>query len=122
MGQILEMKQVRQIQDRGIHSTFRQVRDPNPHTDLQPNLQEDPPMDLQADLQMDLEADLQVRTDLQPDLQVHKQGFEGTLQQNSSLVSFQAETSTEREKPMGGTCEQMKLLQGSRRLPQGPNV
>ena len=36
---------------------------------------------------MDLQANLQVRT-----------GLEGTLQQNSPLVLFQAETSTEREK------------------------
>ena len=64
-------------------------------------------------LQMDLQADLQVRMDLQPDLQV-KTGLGAT--QNSPLVSFQAETSTEREKPrtcippdqhtsMGGNCE-----------------
>ena len=65
----MEMKQMRQIQDRCIHNnTFRQMRDPDLHMDLQPNLQEDPPTDLQADLQMDLQANLQVRTDLQPDL------------------------------------------------------
>ena len=116
------MRQI-QIQDRGVHSTSRQMRDPDLQADLQqnlldlqPNLQADPPPDLQADLQMDLQANLQVRMDLQPDLLVHRQGFEGTQQQNSPLVSFQAETSTGREKPMiwmppdqctsmGGTCE-----------------
>ena len=47
-------------------------------------------------------------------------------------MSFQAETSTEREKPricippdqhtsMGGTCEQRRPSPGSRRLAQGPN-
>ena len=85
---------------------------------------------------MDLQADLQVRTDLQSDLQVQT-GLGAT--QISPLVSFQAETSTEREKPriwkrsnpslmlpdqctsMGGTCEQRRLSPGSRRLTQGPN-
>ena len=42
---------------------------------------------------MDLKANLQVRT-----------GLEAT--QISYLVLFQAETSTEREKSIGGTCEQ----------------
>ena len=65
-----EIMEISQIQDRCIHNnTFRQMRDPDPHTDLQPNLQADPPMDLQADLQTtDLQANLQVRMDLQPDL------------------------------------------------------
>ena len=102
---IVEMKQMRpsqlQIQGRGIHK-YRQQRDPDPQTDLQSDLQKDlhPNLqdlqDVQADLQKDLQADLQVRT-----------GLEAT-QQISSLVLFplQAETSTEREKSMGGTCEQ----------------
>ena len=94
--------------------------------DLHSNLQADLQKDLQVDLQTDLQADLQVRT-----------GLGAT--QNSPLVLFQAETSTEREKPriwmrnnptlmlpdqctsMGGTCEQRRLSPGSRRLAQGPN-
>ena len=113
------------------------MRDPDLQTDLQSNLQEDPPPNLQvdlqkglqADLQMDLQADLQVRVDLQPDLQFQT-GLAAT--QNSPLVLFQAETSTEREKSricippdqhtsMGGTCEQRRLSTGSRRLAQGPS-
>ena len=96
--EILEMKQMRpsqlQIQDRGTHKYRQQIKDPVLQSDLQSNLQ--------ADLQKDLQADLQVRTDLQPDLQAQT-GIEGT--QHSSLVSFQDETSTEREN-LGGTCEQ----------------
>ena len=81
-----EIMELGQIQDRCIHNnTFRQMRDPDLHTDLQ----EDPPMDLQADLKTDLQTNLQVRIDLQPDLRVH-QGLEAT---NSPLVLFQAETS-----------------------------
>ena len=87
----VERKQMRQIQDRGTHN-YRQ-KDPEMQMDLQSNLQ----VDLQKDLQ-----DLQVKMDLQPDLQV-RTGLEGT--QHSPLVSFQAETSTEREN-LGGTCEQ----------------
>ena len=94
-----EIMEMGQIQDRCIHN-FKQMLDPDLHTDLQPNLQADPPTDLQADLQMDLQANLQVRMDLQPDLQVHTQGLEATLQPGSPLVSFQsqAETLTGREK------------------------
>ena len=83
-----------QIQDRGAHN-YRQkdlVLQTDLQSNLQPNLQEKPPLDLQEDLQVDLQMDLQVRT-----------GLEGT--QHSSLVSFQAETSTEREN-LGGTCKQ----------------
>ena len=108
-----------QIQDRGAHNAYRQqMRDPDLQMDLHSNLQDlqtglqsnlqlnlqaDLQKDLQVNLQMDLQADLQVRMDLQPDLWVQT-GHEGTLQP-SPLVSFQAETSTEREN-LGGTCEQ----------------
>ena len=72
------------------------------------------------DLQMDLQANLQVRMDLQPDLQFQT---ELGATQISPLGLFQADTSTDREKPriwippdqhtsMGGTCEQMRLSQG----------
>ena len=96
----VEKKQMRQIQIqlqvRGTHN-YRQ-RDPDLQTDLQSNLQEDPPPNLQVDLQMglqmDLQANLQVRMDLQPDLWVQT-GLGD--RQNSPLVSFQAETSTERK-------------------------
>ena len=131
----MEMKQMGQIQDRCIHNnTFRQMTDPDLHTDLQSNLQADPT----TDLQMDLQTDLQVRTDLQLDLWVHRQGLEATLQPNSPMVLFQAETSTGREKSliwvrnnpslmlpdhctsMGRTCEWRRLSLGSRRLLQDP--
>ena len=72
-----EIMKTGQIQDRGILN-FKLMPDPDPHTDLQPNLQADPPMDLQADLQTDLQAHLQVRMDLQPDLRVHTQGLKAT--------------------------------------------
>ena len=120
----IEGKQMRplplQIQDRGTHN-YRQQRDLQ---DLQSNLQEDPPLNLQVDLpqdlqaylQMDLQANLQVSMDLQPDLWVQT-GLGAT--QHSPLVFFHAETSTEREKSMGGTCEWRRPM-GSRRLAQGP--
>ena len=97
-----------QIQDRGIHSnhTFRQ-RDPDLQMDLQSDLQEDPPLNLQADLQKDLQMGLQMTCkpivkseQIYTDLKV-KTGLGAT--QHSPLVLFQAETSTEREKPVGGT-------------------
>ena len=87
----VEMKQMRQLQDRGTHGYRQQMKNSVLQLDLQSNIQ--------ADLQKDLQVNIQVKMDLQPDLQ----GLEGT--QISSLVSFQAETSTEREN-LGGTCKQ----------------
>ena len=92
----------KQIQGRGIHN-YRQMNDPVMQLDLQSYLQK-PPLNVQVDLQKDLQADLQVSMDLQPDLQV-RTGIRGT--QHSSLVSFQAENSTEeRSTSMGGTYKQ----------------
>ena len=91
-----EIVERKQIQGRGIHNSHhykQQMKDPVLQSDLQSNLQ----ADLQEDLQADLQMDLQVKT-----------GLEGTLQP-SSLVSFQAETSTEERSTstsMGGTCKQ----------------
>ena len=99
MRQILEMGQ---IQDRCIHNnTFRQMRDSDLHTWIYSQIyRRIHPTDLQADLQMDLQAMIfKSGWIYSHDLQVHRQGLEATLQQNSSLVSFkfQADTSTERE-------------------------
>ena len=84
--EIVEMKQMRQMQDRGTHNYRQQMRDPDQQTDLQSDLQEDLHPDLQVDLQKDLQANLQM--DLQVNLQVR-------TGQHSPLVLFQAETSTE---------------------------
>ena len=113
--EIMERKQMRQ--DRYVHNnTLIQVRDPDLHTDLQPNLQEDPP----TDLQMDLQGDLQVRTDLQPDLWVQT-GLGATLQPSPLVLfqfPFQAETLTGRERYV--SWGRYNPLPGSRRLSQGP--
>ena len=66
--EIVEMKQMRQMQDRGTHNYRQQMRDPDLQTDLQSDLQEDLHPDLQVDLQKDLQANLQM--DLQVNLQV----------------------------------------------------
>ena len=91
--EIVEMKQMRQSQDRGTHKYRQEMKDPVLHTDLQSDLQEDLHLNLQVDLQkalqaylqVDLQTDLQVRMDLQPDLQAQT-GLEGT--QHSLLVLF----------------------------------